>query len=991
VPSFADAFVRLRVDQKQLRSDTTKALSSTEVSKAGARAGTLWTRAFHRAAATETAKQARSATGVAKGIAGGAGPGLLGLSAVRAGLLGLGGAGLGALPAVAALGGVGAVAGLGVGVLSYGAHQLIGTKTHPGALFAPAQRVSKAFQSTISKATTGLIGPLRQTFAQLPGIIHKLAPAMHALFAGAATLLKPLVSGLADMAKVILPLLGQAFRAVAPSLGLLLHGIASLMRGLLPGLIVLLRAAGPAVKVFVELVTILGKTLGGLFRSFAPVIRQSSLVLSGLAKIVGSVLAVVGKLAVIMAKALGPVFVQVAGLVRGLNPLIVIIGRLIAGLARAILGDLGAALKAVVQLIRLVSPGLNVLVRALSGVFKVLENSGVFAILANALESIVPLIAMLVNTLLKGLAPILGPVIKLVAQLAGIAVQVLVTALKAVLPLLIMLAKDILVPLVPLVQALLPLIGLLGKLLGIILVAAIKLLAPVLGLLVKLIGYVSDALTWLTKGILWLTKNWRQAWADIKQWALDAWNFLTHGWGQYLVPGLTLIRAAISFLAHHWRQIWGEIKSVALGFWNWLYTSFIGPQIKVFTVTLPAAFRTAVALISKAWGAIKTVLLPPVRFVIDRLVDGLISAFDWISSKLGGPTIAPIHPFGLARGGRVPGYGGGDKHPALLEGGEAVIDKGRTRWLAPLFGAIGVPGFAAGGRAGNPRGAHPGGFRPPGFLRGLADFGKITAAIFSGNSTALAHAITDLIGGGASGATGVLAGILTAVPHALINAAVHFILNTFGGHSGHIAAGGVPGNVGSYRNVVLRVLGMLRQPGADLGVVLRQMTTESGGNPTAVNRWDSNWLAGHPSVGLMQLIRGTFAAYAGPYRNIGPFEYGVSVNPLANIYAGLNYAIHRYGGGWTRVLGQGHGYARGTGMAGLAENIMGIGLASGMPYSLHKGEQVTSLGGMAVLARLLAELIDAVQQNADDTATGLAQVLGVAADRAGRTALYSAR
>jgi hypothetical protein len=52
---------------------------------------------------------------------------------------------------------------------------------------------------------------------------------------------------------------------------------------------------------------------------------------------------------------------------------------------------------------------------------------------------------------------------------------------------------------------------------------------------------------------------------------------------------------------------------------------------------------------------------------------------------------------GAQKGWRVPGWGGGDRHPALLEGGEAVIDKHRTRMLAPLFAAMGVPGFAIGG------------------------------------------------------------------------------------------------------------------------------------------------------------------------------------------------------------------------------------------------------------------------------------------------------
>src|SRR5258708_37696042 len=59
----------------------------------------------------------------------------------------------------------------------------------------------------------------------------------------------------------------------------------------------------------------------------------------------------------------------------------------------------------------------------------------------------------------------------------------------------------------------------------------------------------------------------------------------------------------------------------------------------------------------------------------------------------------------------------------------------------------------------------------------------------------------------------------------------------------------------------------------------------------------------------MQVIGPTFRAYAGPFRTTGPFEYGVSVAPLANIFAGLNYALHRYG--TLAALGQPGGYDNG--------------------------------------------------------------------------------
>jgi SLT domain-containing protein len=137
---------------------------------------------------------------------------------------------------------------------------------------------------------------------------------------------------------------------------------------------------------------------------------------------------------------------------------------------------------------------------------------------------------------------------------------------------------------------------------------------------------------------------------------------------------------------------------------------------------------------------------------------------------------------------------------------------------------------------------------------------------------------------------------------------------------------------------------MLGQPTSYANLVLKRMNQESGGNPTIVNKWDSNWKAGHPSVGLMQVIRGTFAAYAGKYRKTGPFEYGVSTNAMANIYAGLNYAIHRYGS--LAALGRPGGYDLG----GIAR---GMGY---MPKYTNEPERVLSPRQTAAFERLVSKL-----------------------------------
>jgi SLT domain-containing protein/phage-related protein len=105
-----------------------------------------------------------------------------------------------------------------------------------------------------------------------------------------------------------------------------------------------------------------------------------------------------------------------------------------------------------------------------------------------------------------------------------------------------------------------------------------------------------------------------------------------------------------------------------------------------------------------------------------------------------------------------------------------------------------------------------------------------------------------------------------------------------------------PGSgVQRWAGVVRQALGLVGQPSSLVDTTLRRMNQESGGDPRAVNKWDSNWRAGHPSVGLMQVIGPTFRAYAGRFRNKGPFLYGTSIDPLANVYASMRYALGAYG------------------------------------------------------------------------------------------------
>lgn len=162
-------------------------------------------------------------------------------------------------------------------------------------------------------------------------------------------------------------------------------------------------------------------------------------------------------------------------------------------------------------------------------------------------------------------------------------------------------------------------------------------------------------------------------------------------------------------------------------------------------------------------------------------------------------------------------------------------------------------------------------------------------------------------------------------------------LSSMFGDSGDAGGGANPGGAGvkrwkPYVIKALKSLG-LSTSASMVARVLRQINTESGGNPNAIGGTDG--LSDGRAMGLMQVKPGTFRAYG---RKGGKWNNGYD-----SIYAGLNYAKHRYGPSLS-FLGQGHGYANG-GVASRPSIFGEAGPEMAIPLSVTRSDRAKQLLG----------------------------------------------
>ncbi|WP_316740452.1 phage tail tape measure protein [Streptomyces sp. MK7] len=410
--------------------------------------------------------------------------------------------------------------------------------------------------------------------------------------------------------------------------------------------------------------------------------------------------------------------------------------------------------------------------------------------------------------------------------------------------------------------------------------------------------------------VVWIVKHWDQVragfsavWSAIKSTVLypirDFFTVTIPGWASSMKNRVVAFwQAELTGL----QNIWGKIKS-------WV----IYPIRDFFTKTIPGwgdtlrrrmvgAFDAARSGIKTAWDKIKEIARVPVAFIVNTVYNsGIRKVWNLVTDAFGGKHLDPLK---FATGGVLPGYTPGrDVHLAALSGGEAIMRPEWTRAVGPGYvnqmnaaarsggisgvqKALGLPGFKSGGIFGGIGSALSGAWDK---IKKGASWLKDTfgGAIKAGVS----HVVNPLINaipGGNVGFVGILKSAVRGLVDRLIGAGKkgdELATPAFGGKiptGQHLAV----------INAALRAAGIpppgtLGQWQAGLNTLI---TRESGWNPKAINRWDSNAKAGHPSQGLAQTIPGTFNAYVPrSLRSRGILD------PVANVAAAARYIVARYG------------------------------------------------------------------------------------------------
>ncbi|TYS66373.1 transglycosylase SLT domain-containing protein [Bacillus infantis] len=289
---------------------------------------------------------------------------------------------------------------------------------------------------------------------------------------------------------------------------------------------------------------------------------------------------------------------------------------------------------------------------------------------------------------------------------------------------------------------------------------------------------------------------------------------------------------------------------------------------------------------------------------IGKVVNGVIKGINWVSAKVGIDTkinewAVPQyargtsgHPGGLA----ILGDGGGPElyrtpngQMGLSPGTDTLMNLPKGTQVIParetslLLSQMGIPAY----KDGTLSNAFSKG--KEWFTSGVSKVKDVALDVFSyiSSPAKLLNKVLQKFGVDLPSIAGTFGDIAKGSFNMVKDKAKSFLTEKLKGFTAGSGAGGVaaPAQVQSWLMAAIQATGV---PSSWLGPLQTMAMKESGGNPRAINLWDSNAKRGTPSKGLMQTIDSTFNAYKLPGMND-------IWNPIHNAVVAIRYMQGRYG------------------------------------------------------------------------------------------------
>lgn len=431
----------------------------------------------------------------------------------------------------------------------------------------------------------------------------------------------------------------------------------------------------------------------------------------------------------------------------------------------------------------------------------------------------------------------------------------------------------------------------------------------------------------------WLSKTWNNIWNPIKDFFSDIWDDIKNigkkAWN-WISDRLSGFGNSIKKIWNHlWNSVsdsfsdtWNGIKNTGQKVWNWITDKMDGFGSNI-SKGWHSLWRGLGNFFGDIWDDIKHTASKGMNAVIGFINKG-IGGINGVIHTFGGSkhAIHEVPKFAKGTKGAPTGLamvndGNGEEliidnqgAPHVLEGrnrlvafsgGETVIPHEDTK---ALFGGV-VPHFAKG---------------TPNWLEGVTDWVKdkwdSLKNFIKHPLKAIGGIMNNAIKGVTSNTPEFVKEFTPPVGRQFVNSIIKPITKLFkklnskhdedmgdaGGNHGNPSGAGVQ----RWRGLVKKALEAngLSTSTSIIEKVLRQIATESGGNPKVTQGGaDPDGDGSGPAMGLMQTKRATFLA------NAFPGHHDI-FNGYDSLLAGLHYAKGRYGADLS-FLGNGHGYANG--------------------------------------------------------------------------------